>query len=87
VPLRDHSRLEDPSRILQKSQNSAPNAALIGGDRPLSVNNFVDTPWRYTNIAGDPVLADAHGNQEFLEEHLARMNICQFGHNFYLRQW
>ena len=28
VPVRDHSRLEDPSRILQKSRKSAPGEAL-----------------------------------------------------------
>jgi hypothetical protein len=58
----------------------------ISRHRTFPVDDFIDSPGWYAHIAGNPVLADTHGNQKFFEKYLAGMNVCQFSHISYLDQ-
>jgi hypothetical protein len=44
------------------------------------MHDLIDAPLWYANVTGQPVLADLHGNQEFFQQDLTGMDVCEFGH-------
>ena len=66
-----------PSRTPLKSEESGESQRGVGRDAPLSKNDFVYSPGGDAYIQGKPVLAQAHGLQEFLREDFAGMHGMQ----------
>jgi hypothetical protein len=46
----------------------------VSGHRPSTMNDFVDAPWRDTDVLSQAVLGDAHRLKEFLKEDLSWMD-------------
>jgi len=53
----------------------------VGADAALAEDDLVDAAWRNAGSPRERILADAHRNQEFFEEHLAGMDISQLLHD------
>src|SRR6185295_11780223 len=50
----------------------------VRNDRPLTVNDFVDTTRRYADILGEPILAQTQRSQKLLEKDLSRVYRWNF---------
>jgi len=81
VCLESHPEFFGSSKITRKAEG------CVSRDSSLPMHDFIDPPGRYTHVSGNPILADAHGKQKFLEKHFSGMNVCQFRHNSILFQW
>ena len=46
----------------------------VGRDRPLAMDDLVDTAWGHTDVLGQAVLADTHRLEEVLHEDLTGMD-------------
>ena len=68
MALQIQPRLRISPEISSKPQRG------IGRDRPLAVNNLVDSPWRNTDSLGQRVLAEPQRMHEIFQQDLAGMN-------------
>lgn len=69
--------LEVQPELLGRAEEARQPQGGIGRDRSLPMDDFVDPARWNADLLGEPVLTDAHGQQEFLEENLSRMEGCQ----------
>ena len=79
--------LEPHPEGFRRSKIARQSKGRVGAYGPLAMYNFINTTGRYTDLAGDSILAQSHRHQEFLQEHLAGVNIFQFVHFGHLHQW
>lgn len=57
-----------------QAEEAAKAEVGIGGDSPPALNDGADAAFRHINGRCQPVLADSHWPQEFLQQHLAGRN-------------
>ena len=67
--------LEPHPELFRRAEVARQTQRRVGGDRTLGVDDLVDSTRRYAHRPSDAVLAEPHGDQEFLEQDLSRMNV------------
>lgn len=73
-------RLQTQPESLAGAQRSSKSKRRIRRNPALSQDDFVDPPRRDPSRTGERILADAHRQQEFFEQHFARMDIWKLFH-------
>src|SRR5579885_3332795 len=63
----------EPKPLARPKETGKPQGR-VRGDVPLAMDHFVDAASRDIDALGQPVLADAHGLQELLQQDLARVD-------------
>lgn len=74
-------RLQPQPKPLTGTENTRQPHGSIRADAALAKNDLVDAARWHAGCACERVLADAHRNQEFFEEHLAGVNVWQSLHD------
>ena|SRR5436309_12707615 len=67
------SNLKVQPEALTQAKETRQAKSGVSTDRPLSMNDLVDTTSRHPDILGEPILAQAHWSQKFLEQDLSGM--------------
>ena len=67
----------EPESFAEAKETCEPQRS-VRGDRAFSMNDFVNSPRRNTNVLCKPVLADAERFEKLLQEDFPWVNWCHF---------
>ena len=78
LPLKIEVGLEVEPELGRDSEVATQTQGRVRGYASVSMNNLVDSTRRNADVLGEAILGDVHGLEEFLYEHLARVDGGHF---------